>query len=136
MAGYKASRYTSSSSSRNSPASTRPVNRYDGLESLCCIGSNLPQHASLRYETLSHQWQDATLIEKISKRLIHVRAYRSTLPIKKFPLLLLTGLPKALVFRNRSNTWPLNWPLIHLSAMIRLGGDTPILEVGFVYLVD
>ena len=100
------------------------------------MASNLSPIAFFPYKTLSHQRQDATLIEQNSKRLIHVRAYRSTLPIKKFPLLLLTGLPKALVFRNRSNTWPLNWPLIHLSAMIRIGGDTPILEVGFVHLVD
>src|SRR5215204_1246643 len=42
MTGCKASGYTSSSSSRNSLASTRPINRYDGLESSCCMDNNLP----------------------------------------------------------------------------------------------
>ena len=82
----KASGYTSSSSSRNSLASTRPINRYDGLESSCCMDSNLPRFPSLHSETLSHQWQDATLVAENSKRLIHGRAYRtSALPTERLP---------------------------------------------------
>src|SRR5215212_794645 len=98
MTGYKASGYTSSSSSRNSLTSTRPINRYDGLESSCCMGSNLPRFPSLHSETLSHQWQDATLVAENSKRLIHVRAYighQRCLPRgSRSPYSLFTELPR------------------------------------------
>ncbi len=71
------------------------------------MGSNLSPIAFFPYKTLSHQRQDATLIEQNSKRLIHVRAYRtSTLPSKGCRCLYFTEQPRAKVFSETLSEEP------------------------------